>query len=68
MASRGNVESFIMEVASYNFLYDKISNEYKNTEMKICVNYIVMNTSTTENKSVISKKKSSSIRCIQLIQ
>ena len=68
MASRGNVESFIMEVASYNFLYGKTSKEYKNTKMKICVKYIIMNTSTPENKGIINKKILSSMRCIQLIQ
>ena len=36
------MECFIMEFASYNFLYDRISKEYKNTAMKICENYIVM--------------------------
>ena len=29
-----------MQVASYNLLYDKTLKEYKNTEMKIWVNYI----------------------------
>ena len=46
---------FIMEIASYNLLYDKTSKEYKNTEMKICVNYIVTIIGTPENKGVISK-------------
>ena len=55
MASRDGMECFIREIAAYNFLYDKTSKEYKNTEMKLCVNYITMNIGTPENKSVISK-------------
>ena len=57
MALRGDIECFIMKVASHNFLYDKTSKEYKNTEMKICVNYIIMNIGTPENNGVISEKK-----------
>ena len=34
IVSRGNMERFIVEVAFYNFLYDKTSKENKNTEMK----------------------------------
>ena len=34
MASRGDMEYFDMKGASYNFLYDKTSKEYKNFEMK----------------------------------
>ena len=34
MASQGDTECFVMEVASYNFLHDKTLKEYKNTEMK----------------------------------
>ena len=44
-----------MEVASYNFFCDKSQKEYKNTEMKICANYIVMYTGTSENKDAIKK-------------
>ena len=69
MASRGDIECFIIEVASYNFLLcDKASKEYKSTEMKICVNYILMNIGTAENKGVISKKKIKFNCCIQQIQ
>ena len=32
-ASRGDMECFMMEDGSYNFLYDKTMKEYKNTEM-----------------------------------
>ena len=37
MASRVDIERFIMEVASYHFLYDKTSKEYRDTEMKKAV-------------------------------
>ena len=50
-----------MDVASCNFLCDKTSKEYENTEMKICINYILTNTGTPENKDVIRKKKLSSM-------
>ena len=62
------MKCFVMEVASYNFLYGKTSKEYKNTKMKICVKYIIMNTSTPENKGIINKKILSSMRCIQRIK
>ena len=55
MASQGNMGYFIMEVASYNFLYNKTSKEYKNTEIKICINYIIMIIGSPEYKDVISK-------------
>ena len=42
---------FFFLILSYNLLF-----EYKNTEMKICVNYIIKNISSRENKDVISKK------------
>ena len=55
MAWRGDMECFIMEVASYNFLHDKTSKEYKHTEIKIRVNYIIMNSGAPENQSIFSK-------------
>ena len=57
MSSRGDMVCFIMDVASYIFVYNKTSKESKNTEMKVCVNYIIINIDTSENKGVISKKK-----------
>ena len=48
------MDRFIMEVVSYNFLFDKISKVYKKAEMKICVNCIIMNIGIPENKDVIS--------------
>ena len=35
---------------------DKTSKEYENTKMKICINYIIINISSSENKGVISTK------------
>ena len=43
------MECFIMEVAADNLLYDNILKENKNTEMKICVYYIIMNIGIPEN-------------------
>ena len=68
MALRGNMECFIMEVALYNFLYDKTSKEYKNTEMKICVNYIIMNIGNPENKGVLVKNfKFNALHSVDLV-
>ena len=61
MSSQDDMECFVKKVASYNFLCDKISKEYKNTEMKICVHCIIMNIGIAENKGVVSKKKISSM-------
>ena len=51
------MEYFILEVASHNFLYDKISREYKKAEMKIYVIYTIMNIGTPEIKGVFSKRR-----------
>ena len=60
MPSQDDMECFVTEAAAYNFLYDKTSKEYKNTEMMTCVYNIIMNIGVTENKSVVSKKN-----CVQ---
>ena len=57
MASRGDMKWFIMEVTAYNFFYTtKPQKNVKKIEMKICVNYIIMNIGTSKTKDVINKK------------